>query len=74
MKILIWRGFIFIVNASLIIGKGCQHWRATLSYNVIVCHHVEEQYNLQFTTHTLNPKKVDTHTVALMLINNNVWI
>jgi hypothetical protein len=74
MTTLIWRGFTFIINASLIRGRGCQYWRATLSYNVKASHHAEEQYNLQFATHTLHLKKVDTHTMALVFINSCVWI
>jgi hypothetical protein len=72
MTTLIWKGLIFITNTSLIWGKGCQHWSITLSYNVIISHHAEEQYNLQFTTHILHPKKVDIHTMALMFINSCV--
>jgi hypothetical protein len=33
MTTLIWKGLIFITNASLIKGRGYQHWTATLSYN-----------------------------------------
>jgi hypothetical protein len=39
---------------SLIKGKGCQHWRGALSYNVVAFCHAKKQYNLQFTTHTLH--------------------
>jgi len=68
MTTLIWRGRIFITNASLIRARGYQHWKATLNYNVTTSCHAEKIYSLQFTTHTLHLKKVDTHTMATMLI------
>jgi hypothetical protein len=74
MTILIWKGLIFITNASLIRGRCCQHWKVAFNYNVTSSHHAKEQYNLQFTTHTLHLKKVDIHTMASTFINSCVWI